>query len=263
MDLGLKGKRALVLASSRGLGLGIAEALCAEGAKVVICGRSQDKLDAAARRLNDAYEGTAYPVVIDLSADNSAEELYRAAKEALGGSIDILVNNTGGPPPGSIAAVPAQVWRQQFDSMVGRVFDLTALVLPHMRAQGWGRILNTASSGVRQPIPNLGISNALRASIVGWAKTLSAEVAGDGVTVNTILPGRIHTERVDELDAAAAGRTGKTVEEVATASRNAIPAGRYGRVEEFAAVAAFLVSEKASYVTGSLIAVDGGSIKGI
>jgi len=147
--------------------------------------------------------------------------------------------------------------------MVLSVVSLTARLLPQMRAQGWGRIVTIGSSGVIQPIPNLGLSNALRSALVGWSKSLSLDVAADGVTVNMLLPGRIHTERVDELDIAAATRTGQSLEDTRAASRATIPAGRYGDVAEFAAVAAFLASAPASYVTGSLIRCDGGAIKSV
>ncbi|MEM9814438.1 MAG: SDR family oxidoreductase, partial [Pseudomonadota bacterium] len=141
--------------------------------------------------------------------------------------------------------------------------EITARLLPPMRAQKWGRIITVGSSGVIQPLTNLGLSNALRASLVGWSKSLSNDLAADGVTVNMLLPGRIHTERVDELDAAAAKRTGKTIEETREAAMAAIPAGRYGTPAEFAAVAAFLASDQASYITGSQIRVDGGAIRSI
>jgi len=143
------------------------------------------------------------------------------------------------------------------------VFKIAGLVLPGMRERGWGRILAIASSGVVQPIPNLVISNALRSSIVGWSKTLASEVAKDGVTVNLVLPGRIQTDRVEELDAANAKAQGRSVEDIAAAARAAIPAGRYGRVEEFADVVCFLASEQASYITGSMIRVDGGAVRSV
>jgi 3-oxoacyl-[acyl-carrier protein] reductase len=262
MDYGLTGKRALVLASSRGLGLSVAEALAGEGANVLLCGRSKEKLAAGAAAINEKNHGKAAFTMVDLTDSGSAKTLFDAAVEKLGG-VDILVNNTGGPPPGSVVAPESGVWRAQFDAMVLRVFEITSLCLPAMREAGWGRVITLGSSGVVQPIPNLGMSNALRSALVGWSKTLSSEVAGDGITVNMVIPGRIHTERVDELDAAAAKRTGKSVEDVATASRATIPAGRYGKVEEFAAVAAFLASEGASYVTGSVIRCDGGAIKSV
>ncbi len=262
MDYGLTGKRALVLASSRGLGLSVAEALAGEGANVLLCGRSKEKLAAAAAAINEKNHGKAAFTTVDLTDSGSAKALFDAAVEKLGG-VDILVNNTGGPPPGSVVAPGSGIWRAQFDAMVLRVFEITSLCLPAMRQAGWGRVITLGSSGVVQPIPNLGMSNALRSALVGWSKTLSSEVAGDSITVNMVIPGRIHTERVDELDAAAAKRTGKSVEDVATASRATIPAGRYGKVEEFAAVVAFLASEGASYVTGSVIRCDGGAIKSV
>lgn len=262
MDLGLAGKRALVLASSRGLGLGVATALVAEGAHVVITGRSAEKLEAAAARLSAGGPGRAEALACDFAADGAVAALAEGAVARLGG-VDVLVNNTGGPPPGSVLAVKPETWETQFGAMVRNVFDLTGRLVPGMRARGWGRILTIASSGVEQPIPGLGISNALRAALTGWSKTLAEEVARDGVTANLILPGRIQTERVDEIDRANAGKSGKPVEQVAAASRAAIPVGRYGTVEEFAAVAAFLVSEPASYVTGSMIRCDGGAIRSV
>ena len=261
MDLGITGKRALILASSRGLGLGVARALAAEGATVMLCGRDQARLASAVRAIIDAG-GKAELVVTDLAKPDGVAALNAAVDARLGG-VDILVNNTGGPPAGAIAAVSLEQWRSAFEALVGAVLAVTAHVLPGMRARKWGRIITIASSGVVQPIPNLGISNALRASLVGWSKTLAAEVAPDGVTVNVVLPGRIHTERVDEMDAFAAKQQGKTAADIARASQAGIPMGRYGTVEEFAAVAAFLAGTGASYVTGSLLRVDGGYIRSI
>lgn len=261
MDLGLNNKRALVLASSSGLGLGIATKLCEEGASVLMCGRSEDKLKANVEALSHGG-GNAHYCVADLSKPDSAIKLFAAATEALGG-VDILVNNTGGPPPGGVEGQEIDVWRSQFDTMVVRLIEMTNLCLPGMRDRGWGRVLTVASSGVIQPIPNLSISNTIRSALVGWNKSLSNEVAADGITLNILAPGRIHTERTDQLDAAAAKRTGKSIEVVRKASEGTIPARRYGAVEEFASVATFLLSSPASYVTGGVIRCDGGSIRSV
>ncbi|MEM7499045.1 MAG: SDR family oxidoreductase [Pseudomonadota bacterium] len=261
MDLGLSGKRALVLASSRGLGRAIAEALAAEGAHVLLAGRSAEKLEAVAAGIHE-NGGKADIALADLSDPRATDAVETAVAETFGG-IDILVNNTGGPPPGRMVDADPAVMATQFDTMVMRVVEITARLLPAMRQQQWGRIITIGSSGVIQPLTNLGLSNALRASLVGWSKSLSNDLAAEGITVNMLLPGRIHTERVDELDAAAAKRTGKSMDETRAAAMLAIPAGRYGTPAEFAAVAAFLASEQASYVTGSQIRVDGGAIRSI
>jgi len=262
MDLGLKGKRALVLASSQGLGLGIATKLCEEGASVIISSRSETKLAAVAKELTDAGPGTADYVAIDLAAADAASQLYAAAKDKLGG-IDILVNNTGGPPPGTVDKPDTDLWRAQIDTMLIRVIEITNLCIADMKAAGWGRILTVASSGVVQPIPNLAMSNTIRSSLVGWSKSLSNETASQGITVNMLLPGRILTARLGQLDKANAERTGRTLEEVSAAEQATIPAKRYGTVEEFGSVGAFLCSEPASYMTGGLIRCDGGSIRGV
>lgn len=261
MDLGLDGKRALVLSSSRGLGRAIAEGLAAEGADVMLTARSEDRLRTAAETINARGRGRAYVLAADLKT--SPADVHGKAVAALGGPIDILIANTGGPPAGTALGVQPEAWTPQFEAMVVPIFTIAALVLPGMRAAKFGRILVIASSGVEQPIPNLVMSNALRASIRGWAKTLASEVAADGVTVNLILPGRIETDRTAELDAANAQRSGKSVADVAEAAKGAIPAGRYGRVDEFADMACFLSSARAGYVTGSTIRVDGGATRGI
>jgi 3-oxoacyl-[acyl-carrier protein] reductase len=260
MDLGLSGKRALVLSSSRGLGLGVAQSLASEGANVMMTARSGERLAAAAKGIDAKGKGRAHVFVGELAGN--VDKIFAAATEALGG-IDILVANTGGPPARTALDVKPEEWLPQFEAMVLPVFKLAGLVLPGMRDRHWGRILTIASTGVVQPIPNLVMSNALRSSIVGWAKTLASEVAKDGVTVNLVLPGRIQTDRVEELDAANAAAQGKSAEEIAAAARAAIPAGRYGRVEEFADAVCFLASERASYITGSLVRVDGGAVRGI
>jgi 3-oxoacyl-[acyl-carrier protein] reductase len=262
MDLGIREKKALVLASSQGLGLGIATRLCQEGAHVLVSGRSAGKLEAAASELNGAGPGRADFAVCDLADEDAANKLHAAALEKLG-SVDILINNTGGPPAGTTETPDAAAWQSQFDAMVLRVIEISNLCLPGMRDRGWGRILSVASSGIVQPIPNLSMSNTIRSALVGWSKSLSNEVAASGVTVNILAPGRIQTDRVDELDAIAAKKQDKTIDEVRAASRATIPARRYGAVEEFASVAAFLVSDPASYVTGSVIRCDGGSIRSV
>ncbi|MBU1312940.1 MAG: SDR family oxidoreductase [Alphaproteobacteria bacterium] len=262
MDLGISGKRALVLASSRGLGLGIATALAREGAHVLLVGRTEERLAENCKTINAEGKGKADWVGGDLSDADFVATMVKAVEEKLGG-IDILVNNTGGPTPGTAEEMTAEKLETFFQSMVLRVITLTNALLPQMKAQGFGRILTVASSGVFEPIPNLALSNTLRGALVGWNKTLSAEVAPHGITSNMILPGRIHTDRIDELDGANAKRQGKSMEDVRAASLKSIPTGRLGTVEEFGAAAAFLCSAPASYVNGTMLRVDGAASKSI
>ncbi|NQU70413.1 MAG: SDR family oxidoreductase [Rhodospirillales bacterium] len=258
MDLGLQGKRALVMGSTRGMGYAVAAGLVAEGAVVGVCGRDIANAEAAAKGIGDG----ARPYGLDLSDDASVAALISALGDDLGG-LDMIVCNGGGPPPGNIAEVAPEIWMTQFQTMFVNQIRIVNAFLPGMRDRGWGRILVLSSSAVVQPIHNLGVSNTIRAGQRGWAKTLSNEVAIDGVTVNTLLPGRIHTSRVDQLDAAAAERQGKTIEEIVRASRAAIPMGRYGRVEEFADMAVFMLSDRAGYMTGATNCVDGGMIRSV
>jgi len=261
MDLGLQGKTALVMSSSRGLGEGIARSLAAEGVHVLLTGRAEDRLKAIATDIR-ASGGKADICVADLSDPASVDTLGTAVEQVLGGA-DIFIANTGGPPPGRMADAPLDGLGQQFDTMVSRVVTLAARLVPHMQSKGWGRIVAIGSSGVIQPIPNLGLSNLMRSALVGWSKSMANDLASSGITVNMLLPGRIHTDRTDELDTAAAKRTGQTLEQVRTASRATIPAGRYGKVAEFAATATFLCSDPAGYVTGSLVRCDGGMIRSV
>ncbi len=262
MDLGLAGKRALVLGGNRGIGFGIAGALSDEGAHVAIAARDPDRLRSAAGELKARGKGEVTTAELDLADTANIPILAKGLVERFG-PIDILVNNTGGPAYGGAAGRPIEDWRSAFQDMVLSVIALTDTLLPGMRARRWGRILTVISSGVIQPIPILAISNSLRASLVSWSKTLSAEIAADGVTANILVPGRIDTERVRLTDQAAAKKEGMPVEDVARRSAATIPMGRYGRVDELAAVAAFVLSERASYMTGTMIRVDGGIVRSL
>jgi 3-oxoacyl-[acyl-carrier protein] reductase len=255
MDLGIAGKNVLIPGSSSGIGLAVARALGGEGANVVLAARRRETVEAEAARLPSAVG-----LEVDLTRDGAPEDLVRRAEEAYG-PVDVLVLNSGGPPPGGAADMSAEQAAAAVNQLLLQHIRLTSLVLPGMRRRGWGRIIAVGSSGVQQPLPNLALSNMARAGLAGYLKTLAAEVAGDGVTVNMVLPGRIDTDRVASLDAAAAGRSGKQPDEVRAASEAAIPAGRYGRPEEFAAVVAFLAGNPASYVTGEQIRCDGGMVR--
>jgi 3-oxoacyl-[acyl-carrier protein] reductase len=261
MDLQLKGKTALILGGSKGLGRGVADALAAEGVAVALIARGQEALDRAVSEIT-SRGARAVGFAADLANWPSIEAAAIAAREQLG-SIDILLNNSGGPPPSGVVGVPAKVWEEQFNAMVLSLFRVTDLLIGGMRARKWGRILNVASMSVVEPIATIGVSNTLRGAIVGWAKTLATETARDGITVNTLLPGAIATDRTVQLSRAAAERQKISVEEVIRRNAQSIPAGRLGTPAEFGAVAAFLASPLAAYVTGSLIRIDGGAIRSV
>lgn len=258
MKLGLEGRVALVLAAGGGLGGAIARALSREGAKVA----AADIDLAAVEATRASLAGPGLALAWDL-ADLAAIEPNVARIEAELGPVDVLVNVTGGPPPTPAAGQEPALWEAQFRAMVLSVIALTDRVLPGMRQRRWGRVITSTSSGVVAPIANLGLSNALRLSLVGWSKTLAREVGRDGVTANIVLPGRIATPRITFLDEARAQREGRPVEAVQSESTASIPLGRYGAPEEYADVVTFLASERAAYVTGSTIRIDGGLIASI
>lgn len=247
MDLGISGRRAAVAAASRGLGRAVASALASEGVKVVMCGRSDDRISAAAREIGRG----AVPVVADVSTIEGSESFVDAARRELGG-IDILVTNAGGPPPGNFASIDVEQYAGAIELNCLSAIAMCKAVVPEMQQQQWGRVVAITSIAVRQPIANLILSNTARAGLTAFLKTLASEVAGDGVTVNSLQPGLHETERVAEL-------YGGNV----SAASKGIPAGRLGDPDDFGAVAAFLCSEHARFVTGSALLVDGGAYSGL
>lgn len=260
MDLGLANKRALVLGGNRGIGFGIAKVLAQEGANVAIAARDPERLHTAAAELKALSRADVTTAELDLGRIKDIPAFAEQLTNRFG-PIDILVNNTGGPAYGAAAGRPSEDWQSAFQDMVLSVIAMTDALLPGMRLRRWGRILTVVSSGIIQPIPVLAISNSLRASLVSWSKTLSDEIAADGVTANILMPGRIDTERVRMTDEATANRQNIPIEEVAKRSAATIPMRRYGKVDELAAAAAFVLSERASYMTGSIIRVDGGLVR--
>ena len=258
MDLGLGDKAALVFGAGGGLGGAIARSLAAEGARVCaadIDGEAAERTAAAIRAEGGAAEALAWDI-----GDLAVLDARLAKARAAVGEIDILVNNTGGPPPTPAHGQPPELWSKHFDAMVRSVIAVTDAVLPGMKARGWGRVITSTSSGVVAPIPNLGISNALRLALVGWSKTLAREVGRDAITANIVLPGRVATGRIVFLDEQKAAREGRPVVEVTAESTASIPLGRYGDPAEYGDAVAFLASTRASYITGSVLRVDGGLI---
>lgn len=256
MNLGLEGKLALVTAATGGLGFATAKALTEEGARVVICGRDEERVQAAVEKLGSK---DASGFVADVSKLDDLERLFADVERTLGG-LDILVSNAGGPPSGGFGSLDESKWDQAYTLTLQSVVRSVRLALPLLRERGGGRILTIVSSSVKRPLPNLLLSNVFRPAVQGLCKSLSVELAGENIQVNCLAPGRIETERVDELDRALADRQGKTFEEVRRASLGSIPMGRLGEPDEFGRVAAFLCSDTARYMTGSTVFVDGGSV---
>ncbi len=261
MDLGIKGKTALVCASSQGLGFATASRLAREGATVVICGRDGDTVASARNRIA-ADGGNALGFTVNLGDSDDRLLLMREVEAALG-PVDIAVLNTGGPPTGPFESLSLDQWREAFKSLIEPAVHLSQLVLPGMAARKWGRILAVTSFVARQPAELMVLSNSLRASVIGLMRTLANEYGPYGVTVNSILPGYILTDRMRKVAASQAEAKGLPADQAFSRIEANIPLGRLGRPEEFGDLAAFLVSEAASYVTGTAITIDGGLSKGV
>jgi 3-oxoacyl-[acyl-carrier protein] reductase len=258
MNLGLKGKRAIVMAASRGLGLACAQGLAREGCHLVICSRDDARIQAAAEAIRRDTGARVTAVAADVGSAADAGRLVEICAAEFGG-LDIVVHNAGGPPAGEFAAMTEAQWQKAFEQNLLSFVRIAHAAVPEMKRSGYGRLLSIASSSVRQPIPNLVLSNAFRAGVWGLAKTISRELAPHGILVNLIAPGRIQTERIEELDQANAAKAGKPIEEIKRASVASIPIGRLGRPEELASLVVFLASEAASYISGQAIFVDGAA----
>ena len=262
MNLGLEGKVALIGGASRGLGRAAAEELAAEGATVVLCARTAAAVAATSEAIRAAAGVPTLGLACDLSVAGEAE---RVVGEAIArfGRVDVLVTNTGGPPAGRFEAHSADTWRGAVAQLLESVLGLTRAVLPGMKARHWGRIVNVTSIAVKQPVDDLILSNSIRAAVTGFARTLANEVAAHGITVNNVMPGYTATDRLIELARRVAAQRGLDPAVALSAWNEEIPMGRIGEPREFAALVAFLASERASYITGTSISVDGGWIRSL
>lgn len=262
MDLGIKGKVALVAAASRGLGRAVAEELAAEGASLILCARNRQTISEAGEAISRATGVPILAVQADVSVRNDITNLIGSGLQRFG-RIDILVTNGGGPPAGRFEQLTPEQWETSTRLTLFSAIELARQVLPGMKERRWGRILNITSIAVKQPVENLILSNSLRAGVTGFARTLANEVAADGITVNNILPGYTRTERVEELAQMMAEEQGITPAQFKAKWEQEIPMRRLGEPREFAALAAFLVSERAAYITGTSIQVDGGWVRSL
>ncbi len=262
MDLGLKGKVAFVAAGSKGLGKATALALAEEGANVMISSRNEEELVKTVAEIREVAKGKINYVVCDITDEN---EIKQAISRTLSefGTIDILINNAGGPPAGDFEKLSDENWYHAFELNLLSYIRFIREVLPIMKEKRYGRIINFASSSVKQPIPNLLLSNTFRAGVLGLSKSLSNEFGEFNILVNTVSPGRIYTERIEELDNIKAQKIGISVEEIRQQSENTIPLGRYGKTEEYGRVVAFIASDVASYINGSSLLIDGGMVKAL
>lgn len=262
MDLGLKGKVAVVAASSKGLGRAVAEELAAEGAQLVLTARGEAALRGAAEAIQARHGGPVLAVPADVSVRGEPSRVVQAGIDRFG-RVDILLTNSGGPPPGTFDTLQPEAWDEAMKLLLQSAVEFAAAVLPGMKARRWGRILNVTSIAAKQPVDNLMLSNSLRAAVTGFARTLATEVAPFGVTVNNLLPGFTRTDRMVELARATAEREGISMEQAEARNAAQIPMGRMAEPREFAAMAAFLASERASYVTAQSVVVDGGWIRAL
>jgi 3-oxoacyl-[acyl-carrier protein] reductase len=262
MDLGLKGKVAVVAGASQGMGRATALLFAREGAKVGICARGEAALIQAAEMIRKEAAGDVLPIVADMT---NAEDIQRFVTKTAEhfGRLDIVVNNAGGPPPGEFMKFTDQDWLNAFQLSFLSTTRMTREAVPHMRKVGGGRVINITSYSVKEPIAGLVLSNAVRSGVIGLAKTLSRELAADNILVNNVCPGRIDTERAHKLNQARADRLKRPVEEISREMAAEIPLGRYGTPEETANLIVFLASERASYITGTTIQIDGGLVRGI
>jgi len=262
MDLGIKGKTALVVAASKGMGKASALGLAAEGARVVMCARGEAALKDAAAEVKQRTGADVLALPADASRAADISRVVAEANRAFGG-VDILVANVGGPPPGPFEQMTDEQWKAAFEQVHLSTVRFIREVLPHMKQARWGRILAIQSSSVKQPVDGLVLSNGIRPGIAGLFKTLAGDLAPHGITVNLVLPGRIMTDRFREHQADRAKRAGISLEKQMELSSTDIPMGRIGTPDEFAAMVVFLASARASYVTGTAVQVDGGLIRSV
>jgi len=262
MDLGLKGKIAMVGGASKGLGFAVARALAGEGVHVCIASRDATAIQRAADTIRAETGGSPLPVTADLSRADAIVAWHEATLQQFGG-VDLLFANTGGPPAGSALAFDDRAWQCAFELLLMSVVRSIRAVVPSMTSRGGGAILVGTSSSVKEPLPNLALSNVLRSGVTSLAKTLSVELAPQKIRVNTIIPGRIATDRLRQLDEINANRQGLSLPDHQARAAASIPLGRYGTPDDFGRVGAFLLSDAASYITGASVQVDGGLVKGL
>jgi 3-oxoacyl-[acyl-carrier protein] reductase len=262
MDMGLKGKKALVAGASKGLGRAVAQGLAAEGCDLTIAARTKESIEQAAAEIKDKYGVQVNPQVMDVSQAGAAEKLVQDAIQHYGG-LDVLVTNAGGPPAGKFDDFGEEDWLKAVRLTLFSALAMARAALPVMRKAGWGRIINMTSISVKQPVNDLILSNSIRAAVTGWAKTLSDEVGREGITVNNICPGYFKTERMISLMEKRAKAEGVSLEKAIADAASHSSLGRMGEPEEFANMAVFLASQKASYITGVSYLVDGGAFRGL